>query len=705
MTPAALRDGEVQYYASPVLVKKTQYYATLTNQRLLIEGPKTHEFSVTSLQGAYPELLEGLDHGLKLIISTPKGQRDMIWAFPVEDKFKQGETDSWIAAVNKAMGDKPFASGTFSGIETETPLGEAHREGIRFNNTIEIGAAAVGASGAGAGAGTAGAPAPSSSSAVPAASSPAAAASVISSSPETNPSADTAAPAVDLIRGETIAVSTAGVRVKRTFYTAYLTNLRLILQNNLGKIGREFAIAEIKDAAEMESDAGEPEIAVSIGTQAGLKQMLIIYPTEASRSAWMIELRNKLPRRAPPAPQDAAVSKSRIGTFTPATNERTLITTPGVHIKNRLVVLHLTNTRFVIDSVNGVIGEFAVSTLSRAVRMASELGEPGISLTIASPAGEREMHLIFPSMNDREAWMDSLQQFIPDEAPGYGAAGYGAGYGAAGYTSSSGGQQYTVTQVKPRAPANTQMIECPNCGAQNPASEAFCALCGSALHGGYRVPAGSGSTGDARGREKYKPEKYKPPKEPKQKAPRPEYTGGVIGFISRPRDAFEYYAHESPKAAFPLFLVFGAIWAVLTAVCLTYLLPAVVNIDPAEFPIFAALQEDVLLMVIFVLILWIIWVIALLVHALITGLIARIFSPTARIPEVMAITMRSSLTFAFVGWIPIIGMFAASIWTAIESWFGLRMTQDTSPAGAAIASFVGMIAVYLILFIIGGGFA
>ena len=645
MTPAALQDGEVQYYASSVLVKKEQYYATLTDQRLIIEGPKTHEFKAASIQGAYPERLDGGEPGLKLIISTPKGQRDMIWAFPLDAKFKEGEQTAWINAVKRATGDKPFASGTFTGVEnsagpalTITPLQ----------------------------------PEPA---------------------PEEQKPADGEAPAeVNLIRGESVAIKTAGVRVKHSYYTIYLTNLRLILQNNLGKIGREFAIAEIKDAAAMESDAGDPEIALSVGMQAGLKQMLLVFPTAASRDAWMAELQNKLPRRAAPAAQANNVSQARIGTFVPATSERVLITTPGVHIKNKLVVVHLTNTRFVVDSANGIVGEFAISVITRAIRMASELGEPGISMKMVSAKGEREMHLVFPSMNDREAWMDALQPMIPDAAAG----------AAAGAAASS---PYTITTVRPHAVQNTQMIECPSCGAVNPSSEAFCAMCGSALHGGYNTSAAPNAAERKRRRDKGEEDDSWPPKGYHVHKDRPPYTGGIIGFISRPRDAFEHYAHESPKAAFPPFLIFGAIWAVVTTLFITYLLPLILRIDHDAFPIFTALQENLLLLIIFILMLWVIWIAAVLLHAVITGLITRIFQPSSKFPEVIAITMRSSLTFAVVGWIPIIGMFAASIWMAIETWFGLRITQDTSAVGAAAAAFVGMIVVYAGLFLLGGGFA
>ena len=705
MTPAVLQDGEVQYYASPVLVKNNQYYATLTNQRLIFEGAVNREFKVISIQAVYPELIENGNPGVKLIISTPTGQRDMILGFPVDSMFKAGEQQAWIDAVNKVIGDKPFATGTFAGVSREMPLGEVHSHQIRFNSSNDGDAYGIPAAGIRA-----------------AAKDTAAAQTAVSvvqnetSVAAPDYSAEAKAAGVELIRGESVVISTAGVRVKHTFYTIYLTNLRLILQNNLGKIGREFALAELMDAASLESDAGEPEIAVSVGMQSGLKQMLIVYPTESARNAWMQQLQNRLPRKDVPtgnvSAQAGTPAASRVGTFVPATNERVLVSTPDVRIKNRPVVVHLTTTRFVVDSVNGVVGEFAVTSLSRAVRMASEIGEPGIALKIKSAKGDRDMHLVFPSLNDREAWIDALQSLIPDEEAG-------------GAYSAAPSSPYSVTTVHPRAAENTQTMKCPSCGAVNPTSEMYCALCGSSLHPARpyasdvdepvsrkkRTPRRKEAADDDD--ESWPPkgyhEKKRTPRENRERydsgRERREYTGGVIGFISRPRDAFQYYAHELPGAAFPTFLLTGAIWAVLTTLLIVYVLPNIFTFDAGQFPIFASLQDNILLLVIFIFILWIIWLVAVLLHAVITSIVAHLFEPSVKVSEVLAMTMRCSLTFAVVGWIPLIGMFAASIWMAVETWFGLRITQDTSGFGAAAAAFIGMIVVYVVLFAVGGGFA
>ena len=49
-----MNDGEVQHYASSILVKGQQYFATLTNERLIIDGPTSREFKTTSIIAAYP---------------------------------------------------------------------------------------------------------------------------------------------------------------------------------------------------------------------------------------------------------------------------------------------------------------------------------------------------------------------------------------------------------------------------------------------------------------------------------------------------------------------------------------------------------------------------------------------------------------------------------------------------------------------------
>ena len=634
-----MHDGEVQHYASSILVKGQQYFATLTNERLIIEGPTSREFKTTSIIAAYPIPLQDREPTVKIIFATPAGQKEMIWTFPCSEQFREGERDAWVDNITNIVGENPLA------VPAET-TDEQTRTDISKDIVIETEAEK---------------PKPSEI------------ITIIESKPEEKPAGEP-----DLIPGETITISTAGVRVKHTFFTIYLTNLRLILQNNAGKIGREFAISDLKDAAELESESGEPEIALSVGMQSGLRQMILSFPTKPARDAWMSELQAKLPAHRPAPKQEEPAAPERVGTFVPATNEKTLVTTPNVRIKNRLSVIHLTNTRFVVDSASGLVGEFALNTLNRAVRMASEIGEPGIALKIGSSMGEKEMHIIFSSVNDRESWIDALTEVIPDRA-----------------ITTPETREYSVTTVTPQKPVHTQQISCPSCHAMNHAADEYCSFCGAELH---PMPA---EERPQRQQKRAKPEKVRaerPPRMPKPKAP---YNGSIMGFITRPTDAFSYYCRDGVKQALPFFLISGAIWSVITVLFLAFIIPLLLKLDKATFPIITSLSGNPLLLIILILMLFVLWAVGVLLHAVISGGLAALIEPGASFSECMGVVMRSSMTFAVCGWIPILGMFAASIWAAVCAWKGIASSQDMGQGAAAAASFVGLAIVYAVLVCIG----
>ena len=634
-----MHDGEVQHYASSILVKGQQYFATLTNERLIIEGPTSREFKTTSIIAAYPIPLQDREPAVKIIFATPAGQKEMIWTFPCSEQFREGERDAWVDNITNIVGENPLA------VPAET-TDEQTRTDISKDIVIETEAEK---------------PKPSEI------------ITIIESKPEEKPAGEP-----DLIPGETITISTAGVRVKHTFFTIYLTNLRLILQNNAGKIGREFAISDLKDAAELESESGEPEIALSVGMQSGLRQMILSFPTKPARDAWMSELQAKLPAHRPAPKQEEPAAPERVGTFVPATNEKTLVTTPNVRIKNRLSVIHLTNTRFVVDSASGLVGEFALNTLNRAVRMASEIGEPGIALKIGSSMGEKEMHIIFSSVNDREAWIDALTEVIPDRA-----------------ITTPETRDYTVTTVTPQKPVHTQQISCPSCHAMNHAADEYCSFCGAELH---PMPA---EERPQRQQKRAKPEKVRaerPPRMPKPKAP---YNGSIMGFITRPTDAFSYYCRDGVKQALPFFLISGAVWSVITVLFLAFIIPLLLKLDKATFPIITSLSGNPLLLIILILMLFVLWAVGVLLHAVISGGLAALIEPGASFSECMGVVMRSSMTFAVCGWIPILGMFAASIWAAVCAWTGIASSPDMGQGAAAAASFVGLAIVYAVLVCIG----
>lgn len=636
MSPADMHPSEVQYYASPILVKNQEYYATLTSERLVIEGAASREFKVSSIDGAYPEKIDNNEPGLKIVISTPSGKKDMIWGFPVDSIFKAGEQDAWISNISKAIGDKPF--------EQPNPMA---RTQMPKSTAFDL-------------------------------------------NPPERPSENPSVPKPSFQHGETEILNTAGVRIKRGYYNIYLTNLRLILQNNTGKIGREFAIAELMDAAELQTETGEYAIALSVGSQSGPKQMLLTFPTKMSRDAWMRELKNKLPSRKPLIAEQTSQSFSepeRLGTFVPAKNEKLLASVRDIRIKSNFVILHLTNTRFVIESNAGIVGEFAVNSLLRVMRMAGELGEPGIALLVGSNSGEKEMHLVFQSMDLRENWIQKFEEVVQSEPPSM-------------FVPET--QQYTVSTVLPHQPQNTNEVYCKACGAKNHVDDENCAMCGLPL----RTPAPSYSDDRHPSRER-RVREPKPRREPhapraprvkKEKAP---YNGGIAGFVLRPTDAFQYYLRESPRDALITFILSGAIWAVLTTLLLAYLMPVILRIDTANFPIISALQSNVLALVLFMLILLVIWVLSVLICSLICSLIARVCDPSTEISEIVAIMMRTTLAYAFVGWIPIIGILIAAVWSAVATAKGLIAGECMQNGQAFVSSFAAVIIVFGLFFAVG----
>ncbi|MCQ2355580.1 MAG: YIP1 family protein [Methanocorpusculum sp.] len=672
MSPVEMHEGEVRYYSSPVMVKTQQYTGTLTSERLIIEGGTApREFKITNIVGADPITLPSNEPGLKIVLSTPNGRKEMVWSFPVGDIFKAGEQQAWVDQIRKAIGDRPFAV-----------------------------------------------PAPQ-----PA---PVRTASAAASSPQSPVYSP----------GEMEILKTVGVRIKRTYYTLYLTNLRLILQNATGQISREFAIAELMDASRMESESGEPSVALTIGSQTGVKQMILTFPSPGSREAWMIQLSAKLPvhvmpqSAAPPMGGGMGYGAPQMLTLQPG--EKTYMSSPGVRVKRSSFTAYLTNTRFVLmGNTNGMLaiaGEFAVNTLKKAVRIAGELGEPGIGLMIASREGEKEMHLIFPSMDLREMWIAKFEEIIPPEQPDM--------FGGAAAA------QYSVTTVSPPARGNAPVKYCTVCGARNHPDDHFCAMCGKPLEemgtAGAAAVAGavlepsvpnmfSGRGSDAprqrkgkamremrarrdadeydglrerhtKERQEQPPKREHAPKQPKAKKP---YEGSIAGFLTRPADAFAYYGRESPRDAVGLFLIAGVVWAVISVVMLAFVLPKVLPITTADFPILGALQSNMMAMVMLILVLLILWIVFILIQGVLSGVFAKVFGEDAEIGETMAVVMRSTLPYAVVGWIPGFGILIAAVWSLVATIKGFGAALDMRGGAAAGCGILGLVVVAIILVVLG----
>lgn len=678
MSPVAMHNGEVRYYSSPILVKSQQYVATLTSERLIIEGGLApREFKVTNIVIAEPAIIGANEPGLKIILSTPNGQKEMVWGFPVGEVFKSGEQQAWIEHINEARGEKPFAV-------------------------------------------------PASAPQTPRAS-PVAASTQAPRAPQYSP-------------GEMEILQTAGVRIKRTYYTLYLTNLRLILQNANGQSGREFAIAELMDAAKMESESGEPSIALTVGSQTGVKQMILTFPSAGAREAWMTQISAKLPMHTPPymaqqyppgmvPPQQQMggmqppLTPPGSGTLSLQPGERTIISSPGLRVKRETYTAYLTNTRFVLMSNSygalSIAGEFSINTLKKYSRMASELSEPGIALKMVSREGEKEMHLIFPSMDLRDMWLDKFAEVVPREQT------FAAPPAA----------QYTSTTVSPPSNGNSQTKFCTVCGTRNHSDDRFCAMCGKPLDGGQSHTAAAAPDAYDSGYDRYdeeprrqrkdtrsrpdrrqktdpygyddeprrtKGKKQRPPKRRKEPKSRKQYNGSILGFILSPSEAYSYYREESPKDALFTFILSGVIWAVVSVLLLAYVLPIVLNLNASEFPILGGLQGgDIMTIVMLIVMMLLLWMIVIIIQSVLVAIISKVFGEDAGIGEVMAVVMRSTLAYPILGWIPGFGIIISAFWSMFATMKGLEASLNMRGGSAIASAVIGLVIIGVLLIAVG----
>ena len=93
---------------------------------------------------------------------------------------------------------------------------------------------------------------------------------------------------------------------------------------------------------------------------------------------------------------------------------------------------------------------------------------------------------------------------------------------------------------------------------------------------------------------------------------------------------------------------------------LAFVLPMLLPITTADFPIIGALQSNVLAMVLLILMLFVLWVVFVMLQGVLSGVFARIFGEDASIGETTAVVMRSSLPYAVIGWIPGFGVIIAA---------------------------------------------
>jgi hypothetical protein len=627
MSPAEMHEGEVRYYSSPIMVKTQQYMGTISSERLIIEsGTTIREFKIANIVDADPITLPNNEPGLKIVLSTTNGHKEMIWSFPVRDVFKAGEQHAWADLIKKVVGNNHFAVSTSQSTPTRV-------------------------------------------------------ASMTTVPPQF--------PAYS--QDEMEILKTAGVRVKHTYYSLYLTNFRLILQNASGKIGREFVITELMDVSKMESESGEPAIALTIGTQTDVKQMVLTFPSFGSREVWMVRLSANLSMHAMP-PLTAQAPQM----FTLQPGEKTYMSSPGTRVKRASFTAYLTNTRFVLmGSTNGtfaIVGEFAVNTLKKVVRIAGEFGEPGACLTIASREGKKNMHMFFPSMDLREMWIAKFEEIISPEQPQI----FGSTVSA----------QYSVTTVTPQSRGSVQVKHCTVCGTRNHPDDRFCAMCGKSLGETGTVNATAvgeampeslvsdmfGGDGNVLKQRKERTKREKrlrhdnendlasgwstkkrrelPPKHKralKRSNEKKQYNGGVVTFLTRTVNVFGGYNSDNPCDAVGSFLITGIIWAVISVVMLAYALPIILPITTADFPIIGALQGNVLAMIVLTVVMLVLLIVLVVIQGVLSGIFAKIFGEDVSISETTIILIQSTLPYAIVGWVPGFGILIAGFWSLVST--------------------------------------
>lgn len=310
-----------------------------------------------------------------------------------------------------------------------------------------------------------------------------------------------------------------------------------------------------------------------------------------------------------------------------------------------------------------------------------------------------------------------------------------------GAASGAAAAQYSVTTVTPPARGNAPVKYCTICGARNHPDDHFCAMCGKPLGetgaAGAAAAAGAmsepsvpdmfGGSGDdmprqrkgkakkakrsrrdeeseeprerrVKERRERPPRRERAPKQPKMKKP---YEGSIVGFLTRPADAFEYYGRESPKEAFGLFLIAGLLWSVLSVIVLAYVLPMILPITPADFPIIGALQSNIMAMVMLIVVMLVLWIVFIMIQGVLCGVFAKVFGEDAEIGETMAVVMRSTLPYAAIGWIPGFGVLIAAVWSLVATIKGFGAALDMRGGAAAGCGILGLVVVAIILVVLG----
>ncbi|HJJ90778.1 MAG TPA: Yip1 family protein [Methanocorpusculum sp.] len=643
MSPLTIHDGEVQYYSSLIKVKNQRYTSTLTSERLVIEdGIKPREFKVKDIVEVLAITLPNNEPGLKIVLTSKNGKKEMIWAFLDDVRSKEREQKAWVNWFQKMIEKNSFEIPS----SPQTPI---------YDNL-------------------------------------------------STPTFSIKEP--EYSKGEIELLKTAGVRIKRLYYMLYLTNHRLIILSASRESGREFAIAEILDASRMESESGEPSIALAIESQARVKQMILTFPSLSSRETWIMQLSemrstSRMPQISPmmlqltkPSIKNENMHGSQKAAHGPQMlmlqpGERTYLSSPGVLIKQASYTAYLTNTRFVLmSSTNGMLKiarEFAKNMLKKTVRITGERGEPGIGITIASRDGDKEMHMIFPSMDLREKWFAKLEDMISTEHENI-------------FNKSDIAKQDAETMVTSSMQGKTPMKFCTNCGARNHLKDQICAMCNKPLEE-RRVERDSEEENNSRKHHMNK-RRYRCPNDKrivKKWNGVKQNKGSTLGFLIEPTDIFTKYNRGKPRGSVGMFLFSGIFWAISSVVMLIFILPKILPITTSNISNLGIMQNSIMNMMMLILELFCGWVVFILIQGILAGIFVKMFYKEATISGTLEVVMRSTLPYATIGWIPGFGIPIAAILSLISTINGFNAILDMRRRAAVCSGILSLVGATIVL--------
>ena len=142
-----MASGEVQYYASSILINNVEYSAFLTNTRLIFnDDTKLRDFWLSDIcKIIYSDNPEQSEPSFTLYIKTDSGVQNMRWTFPYAPMFKKSEFNAWLNAFRELLPPSNIFSEAQisqeqhpSGTKSCTPIVVSEKKNISNNSNDDI---------------------------------------------------------------------------------------------------------------------------------------------------------------------------------------------------------------------------------------------------------------------------------------------------------------------------------------------------------------------------------------------------------------------------------------------------------------------------------------------------------------------------------------------------------------------------------------